>query len=60
MEKKIICLDTSVLIDYYRKVHKSKSFFYTLTESYDLFAISAITEYEIYCGSNPEQDLYWN
>ena len=60
MEKKIICLDTSVLIDYYRKVLKSQSFFYTLTESYDLFAISAITEYEIYCGSNPEQDLYWN
>ena len=27
MEKQIICLDTSVLIDYFRRVNKSKSFF---------------------------------
>lgn len=60
MEKQVICLDTSVLIDYFRKVNKTKSFFYELTEEYDLFAVSAITEYEIYCGSNAEQDLYWD
>ena len=60
MENKIICLDTSVLIDYFRKVNKSKSFFYELTMEYDLFAVSAITEYEIYCGSNADQDLYWD
>lgn len=42
MEKQIICLDTSVLIDYFRKVNKSKSFFYELTKEYDLFAVSAI------------------
>jgi len=60
MEKQVICLDTSVLIDYFRKVNKAKSFFYELTEEYDLFAVSAITEYEIYCGSNAEQDLYWD
>jgi predicted nucleic acid-binding protein len=60
MEKQVICLDTSVLIDYFRKVNKAKSFFYELTEEYDLFAVSAITEYEIYFGSNAEQDLYWD
>jgi len=60
MENQIICLDTSVLIDYFRKVNKSKSFFYELTKEYDLFAVSAITEYEIYYGSNANQDLYWN
>lgn len=60
MEKQVICLDTSVLIDYFRKVIKSKSFFYELTTSYDLFAVSAITEYEIYYGSNEDQDIYWN
>jgi len=60
MENQIICLDTSVLIDYFRKVNKSKSFFYELTKEYDLFAVSAITEYEIYYGSNVDQDLYWD
>ena len=60
MENQIICLDTPVLIDYFRKVNKSKSFFYELTKEYDLFAVSAITEYEIYYGSNVDQDLYWD
>lgn len=60
MEKQIICLDTSILIDYFRKANKSKSFFYELTNEYDLFAVSAITEYEIYYGSNADQDLYWD
>ena len=60
MENEIICLDTSVLIDYFRKVNKSKSFFYELTKEYDLFAVSAITEYEVYYGSNIDQDLYWD
>lgn len=60
MENQVVCLDTSVLIDYFRKVNKSKSFFYELTKEYDLFAVSAITEYEIYCGSNVDQDLYWD
>jgi len=60
MEKQVICLDSSVLIDYFGKVNKAKSFFYELTEEYDLFAVSAITEYEIHCGSNVEQDLYWD
>ena len=60
MEEKIICLDTSVLIDYFRKVNKSKSFLYELTKEYDLFAVSVITEYEIYYDSNDDQDLYWD
>jgi predicted nucleic acid-binding protein len=59
MEKQMICLDTSVLIDYFRKTNKSKSFFYELTQKFDLFAVSTITEYEIYYGSNSVQDLYW-
>jgi len=60
MEKQVICLDTSVLIDYFRRVNKSKSFFYELSHEYELFAVSAVTEYEIYCGSNADQDLYWD
>ncbi|MEI6143719.1 MAG: type II toxin-antitoxin system VapC family toxin [Mariniphaga sp.] len=60
MEKQVICLDTSVLIDYFRRVNKSKSFFYELSHEYELFGVSAVTEYEIYCGSNADQDLYWD
>ncbi len=59
MENEIIYLDTSVLIDYYRKKVKAKSFFYELTESYKLFAVSAITEYEILMGSNEAEDSFW-
>ena len=60
MEKEIICVDTSVLIDYFRKKDKSKSFFYELTKQYSLFAVSVVTEYEIYRGSNFEQDKFWD
>jgi tRNA(fMet)-specific endonuclease VapC len=60
MEKPLICLDTSVLIDFYRKTDKSKSFFFQLTEKYDRFAISAITEFEVFIGSKSDQDDYWD
>nr|NQU89907.1 type II toxin-antitoxin system VapC family toxin [Bacteroidota bacterium] len=56
----MICLDTSVLIDFFRKKDKTKSFFHALAGEYDLFAVSAITEYEVYVGSNIEQDKYWD
>jgi tRNA(fMet)-specific endonuclease VapC len=57
--EELICLDTSVLIDYFRKKDKSKSFFFELTKSYNLFAVSVITEYEILIGSKPETDEFW-
>ncbi|MGF7138299.1 type II toxin-antitoxin system VapC family toxin [Roseimarinus sediminis] len=60
MEKPLICLDTSVIIEFYRKTDKSKSFFFRLTEKYDRFAISSITEFEIFVGSKPDQDDYWD
>jgi len=60
MENELICLDTTVLIDYFRKTKKSNSFLYKLTEQYSLFAISIITKYEVYIGSNDEQDKFWD
>ncbi|MDR1973866.1 MAG: type II toxin-antitoxin system VapC family toxin [Bacteroidales bacterium] len=60
MENVVVCLDTSVLIDYYRKKDKSMTFFYELTHQYSVFAVSAITEYELYIGSSKEQDEFWN
>ena len=60
MENTLICLDTSVLVDYYRKKDKSKSLFFKLTEKYALFAVSAITEYELYLGNTEEQNIFWD
>ena len=60
MASEIACLDTSILIDYYRKKNKSQSQFYKLTEKYSSFAVPSITEYEIYVGSNTTQDLFWD
>lgn len=59
MENGIICLDTSILIDFYRKQIKEKSAFYKLTKLYKLFAVSIITEYEIMIGATPEQIDFW-
>jgi len=55
----LILLDTSILIDFYRKKDKSKSKFYSLTTKYKLFAVSVITEYEIFTGANDSTLEYW-
>lgn len=61
MEAKVVMVDTSVLIDFYRKKDKSKTLFYKLTQAYSLFMVSAITEYEIYIGNaSAEQENFWN
>ena len=60
MESTLICLDTSILIDFYRKKDKSKTQFFKLTEQYALFAVSAVTEYELYLGNSEEQNVFWD
>lgn len=59
MEGELIFLDTSILIDFYRKKDKRKSFFYELTSFYKLFAVSIITEYEIFIGNKAANDNFW-
>lgn len=59
MEKITICLDTSVLIEYFRKKRKEQSLFYKLADQYERFAISAITEFEIRSGIKKEQVKAW-
>ena len=58
MAKPLICLDTSVLIDYFRKGNKRKTFFFKLAKDYR-FAISVLTKFEILIGSNEEQRGFW-
>jgi tRNA(fMet)-specific endonuclease VapC len=59
MENEVICLDTSILIDFYRKKVKEKTIFFQLTRNYKLFAISIITEYEVMIGADEEQARFW-
>ena len=58
MDKELICLDTSILIDYYRKQHKSKTKFLQLSTQYN-FSISVIAKLDILAGINPEQKDFW-
>jgi len=55
----IICLDTSVLIDYFRKKNKSKTYLFSLTNSFSEFGITSITLFEIFRGSTNQQLEFW-
>lgn len=59
-DKKIVLLDTSILIEYYRKKDKRKTLLFQLSQTYDIFAISAVTQFEIYVGTPPEQISFWD
>ena len=60
MENKIILIDTSILIDYYRKTDKNNSVWLKLVRDDYSFAISVITKYEIYAGATPSQVSFWD
>lgn len=60
MADKIVLVDTSILIDYYRKTDKERSVWITLVRQGYTFAISAVTKYEIYAGATPSQLAFWN
>jgi len=59
MDKEIICVDTSVFIDYFRKQRKDKTLLIKLSREYD-FAISVITKLEISVGIGKGQKNYWD
>ena len=60
MADKIILLDTSILIDYYRKTNKANSAWVALIDKGYEFAISAITKYELYSGATQSQITFWD
>src|SRR5438105_3029578 len=59
MADKIILVDTSILIDYYRRTDKANSVWVALVRQEYRFAISAITKYEIYSGATQDQLAFW-
>ncbi|RLD57811.1 MAG: type II toxin-antitoxin system VapC family toxin [Bacteroidetes bacterium] len=58
MGKELICLDTSILIEYYRKKDKSETKFVQLSKNYS-FAISVIAKFKILTGINENQQEFW-
>ena len=59
MENKIVLVDTSILIDLFRKTDKTNSALIALVRNGYIFIISAVTEYEIYCGASLIQTNFW-
>lgn len=56
MAGELIILYTSILIDYFRKKNKSNTgFYYLVTTKRYAFAVSVITEYEVYVGAKEDQ-----
>ncbi|WP_018621458.1 type II toxin-antitoxin system VapC family toxin [Spirosoma luteum] len=60
MADKIILVDTSILIDYYRKTDKEKSVWISLVRQSYSFAVSTVTKYEIYAGATTSQLTFWD
>ena len=56
----MICLDASVLIEYFRKKNKAETLFAKLALKYTGFVVPAIAHFEIYNGSTPLQNQYWD
>ncbi len=54
-----IMIDTSILIEYFRKVDKSKTKLFELAGEVEEFFISSVTEFEIYVGANHNQTTFW-
>ena len=56
----MICLDASVLIEYFRKKNKAETLFSKLALRYTGFVVPAVAHFEIYNGSTPVQNQYWD
>jgi predicted nucleic acid-binding protein len=60
MADKVILVDTSNLIDYYRKTDKANTIWMGLVKQGYEFVISAITKYELFSGATESQLTFWN
>lgn len=60
MANQIILVDTSILIDLFRKTDKSNAALVSLVRQGYSYSISAITEYEIYTGTTSSQIDFWD
>ena len=59
MENDLILLDSSILIDYFRKKNKERSAFVNLAKIHQGFAISVVTRFEVLVGRGVDQLGFW-
>jgi predicted nucleic acid-binding protein len=60
MESRIVCLDTSIFIEYFRKKQKENTIFFKLSETNSKLVTTSISKFEILRGSNASQQPFWN
>jgi tRNA(fMet)-specific endonuclease VapC len=60
MADKRLMVDTSILIDYYRKSDKEKTRLVQHFRTYPTICISSITEFEIYNGAKDAHKEFWD
>lgn len=60
MADKRIMIDTSILIDYFRKTDKAKSKLIAHFKGYEKIYISTITEFEVFNGATEIHRKFWN
>lgn len=56
----LILVNTTILIDFFRKTDKAKSALVGLVERGYSYHISAVTEFEVYTGASLGQLDFWN
>ncbi len=55
----MILLDSSILIELFRKKNKRNTYFYSLANTYPILCISTISYYEIGVGNRKSHSEYW-
>ena len=55
----MVLIDTSVLIEYFRKLDKTKTFLYDLAGAHTEIYVSTISKFEIWVGNRPHQSAFW-
>ena len=60
MAEGLILIDTSILIDLFRKTNKANSTLVCIVRHGYSYCISSITEYEIYTGAKLNQIDFWD
>lgn len=59
MESRLICLDTSVFIDYFRKKNKESTLLFQLADQRKTFLTTSITKFEVLRGATKAQQFFW-
>ena len=60
MADKTLMVDSTILIDYFRKTDKNNSRLVGHFKSYDTLYISSVTEFEVINGATPANLQFWN